>query len=58
MLRGRGEGEDLKKIILGMLSWRFSLMSQFDMMEKGNVLPDSKGNMKTPDYVRAKTKIQ
>lgn len=37
-----GRGRGFKNIILGMLSWRFSLMSQFDRMEKGNVFPDPK----------------
>lgn len=37
-----GAREKIKKIILGMLSWRFSLMSQFDRMDEGNVFPDPK----------------
>lgn len=37
-----GAREKIKKIILGMLSWRFSLMSQFDRMNEGNVFPDLK----------------
>lgn len=34
-----GPREQIKKIILGTLSWQFSLMSQFDRMDKGKLSP-------------------